>query len=36
VARTVLFQLRVSLIEAFLDHDNGEAARAAVTTAVTP
>ncbi len=30
-ARTALFQLRVSLIEAFLDHDNGEAARAAVT-----
>ncbi len=35
-ARTALFQLRVSLIETFLDHDNGEAARAAVTTAVTP
>ena len=35
-ARTALFQLRVALIEAFLDHDNGEAARAAVTTAVTP
>ncbi len=30
-ARTALFQLRVSLIEAFLDHDNGEAAREAVT-----
>jgi hypothetical protein len=36
-ARTALFQLRVALVEAFLDHDNGDGghgggARAAVTT----
>ena len=37
VARTALFRLRVTLVEAFLDHDNGDGnhgggARAAVTT----
>jgi len=39
-ARTACFQLRVTLIEAFLDHDNGDhgqggSARAAVATAAT-
>jgi hypothetical protein len=40
-ARTALLQLRMSLIEVFLNHDNcdagqGGAARALVATAVTP